>query len=168
MELENYYKMYKEEVELIDTQNRIECDLCSIIAYIIREGEQGDKISLRDISVRRKSDFSRGFIGEKGPADFVIREREKSNEAKVLGAIEVKYINEDLGKYLDQLNSHIDKYKKVIYTNGLIWRFYEEKGKFAWEVKLGTMKNGAIIWSNNNKEWKILIKKLDNINWREA
>ncbi len=155
-------------MELIDTQNRIECDLCSIIAYIIREGEQGDKISLRDISVRRKSDFSRGFIGEKGPADFVIREREKSNEAKVLGAIEVKYINEDLGKYLDQLNSHIDKYKKVIYTNGLIWRFYEEKGKFAWEVKLGTMKNGAIIWSNNNKEWKILIKKLDNINWREA
>lgn len=168
MELENYYKKYKEEVELIDTQNRIECDLCSIIAYIIREGEQGNDISLRDISVRRKSDFSRGFIGEKGPADFVIRERKKSNEAKVLGAIEVKYINKDLNKYLDQLNSHIDKYKKVIYTNGLIWRLYEEKGKFAWEVKLGEIKNGAIIWRNNSNEWKNLIKNLDDIKWMEA
>ena len=48
------YSDYKDEIELAWIQNSaVECELYSIIANIIRESENGRKISLRDVSARR-------------------------------------------------------------------------------------------------------------------
>lgn len=77
MMIENYFDTYKEEIELIDAQNRVELDLYSIIAYIIRTAKSSKRISLRDVSGRRETDFSKAFIGLSGFPDFVIRTREK-------------------------------------------------------------------------------------------
>lgn len=33
LSLENNYTVYKDEIELIQAQNRVECDLYSVIAY---------------------------------------------------------------------------------------------------------------------------------------
>lgn len=165
--LEDYFETYQDEIELIQAQNRVECDLYSIIAYIIRDGKQGEDISLRDVSVRRETDFSRPFKGESGFPDFVIRTRDKNNNAKVLGAIEVKYVTEDLDleKNLEQLNGHIISYKRVIYTNGLKWRFYYEGNfKNKWEIVLGEISGNTIIWKDNC-QWKSLLHELDNIEW---
>ncbi|WP_123054496.1 hypothetical protein [Clostridium sp. JN-1] len=168
--MERNYIVYKDELELIQAQNRVECDLYSVIAYIIRESKQGGNISLRDVSVRRETDFSKPFKGDSGFPDFVIRTREKSENAAILGAVEIKYIglNLDLENYIEQLNGHIDFYKQVIYTNGIVWRFYNldefENRKLIWEVTLGKFDKETIIW-NNEEKWQDLLKKLDNITW---
>lgn len=45
MSLTNDFNIYTDEIELIHAQNRVECDLYSIIACIIRTGKQSNKIS---------------------------------------------------------------------------------------------------------------------------
>lgn len=165
MSLANDFNMYTDEIELIQTQNRVECDLYSIIACIIRERKQSNKISLRDVSARRKSPFSTLFIGNSGFPDFVIRERVKSNNVATLGAIEAKYVDQDLDKYLEQVKGHLISYKRVIYTNGLKWRYYEcSLDNILWEVELGKISDGKINWYNDDN-WKGLLEKLDNIKW---
>ncbi|QXE18864.1 hypothetical protein [Clostridium sp. 001] len=168
--LANNFILYKDEIELVQAQNRVECDLYSVIACIIRGSKQGGNISLRDVSVRRTTDFSRPFKGDAGFPDFVVRTREKSENAAILGAVEIKYIglNLDLENYIEQLNGHIDFYKQVIYTNGIEWRFYNldkfGNKKRIWKVDLGKFDNEVIIW-NDEEEWQNLLEKLDNIRW---
>lgn len=77
MMVDNYFDRYKEELELIDTQNRVELDLYSIIANIIRSAKSAKNISLRDVTGRRETDFSRKYMGDSGFPDFVVRSREK-------------------------------------------------------------------------------------------
>lgn len=165
------FQLYKEEIRLIQTQNRVECDLYSIIAFIIRGSKEGCNISLRDITTRRTSNFSKSFKGYGGFADFVIRTREESENASILGAVEVKYINSNLDsqKNIEQLNGHIEFYKNVIYTNGLEWRFYKlnkyRSKELAWPpICLGNFNNGEIIW-NEEKKWDELLERLDKITW---
>lgn len=168
--LTNYFTIYKDEVELIQAQNRVECDLYSIIAYILRLSKQGKDISLRDVSIRRTTDFSKSFKGNSGFPDFVIRTREKSENAPILGAVEIKYIDLDLDleNYIEQLNGHVNFYRQVIYTNGLKWRFYTwdefENAKLIWQVSLGKYDSGTIIW-NDEKEWRSLLERIDRIEW---
>ncbi|MFF2754041.1 hypothetical protein ACFVR1_09905 [Psychrobacillus sp. NPDC058041] len=166
MSLANDFNMYKDEIELIRAQNLVECDLYSIIACIIRERKQGNEISLRDVSARRKTDFSKLFRGDSGFPDFVIRTRDKSNDADILGAVEVKYVDEDLEKHLEQLEGHLGFYKRVIYTNGLKWRYYFKENNFLWETELGEIYNGKIIWNKDDK-WTELLGKLDGVKWNE-
>ena len=167
MLIENYFDTYKEEIELIDTQNRVELDLYSIIAYIIRMAKSSKHISLRDVSGRRETDFSKAFMGESGFPDFVIRSREKNNTAKVLGAIEIKYISENLDSqdHLDQLSGHISSYKKVIYTNGLEWRFYNNSlSSEKRPIILGEYNRGNFKW-NGKDEWDKLLNSLNELCW---
>jgi hypothetical protein len=171
MPLASDFSMYKEEIELIRSQNRVECDLYSIIACIIRESKNGSKILLRDVSIRRTTDFSKSFKGNSGFPDFVIRTREKCEYASILGAIEVKYTDEDLKmeQHLEQLNGHREFYKKVIYTNGLKWQFYipeelkeNNNDPWEWETNLGALVNGEVIWNREDK-WVELLENLDKI-----
>lgn len=165
--IENYFDIYKEELELIDTQNRVELDLYSIIAYIIRTAKSSQHISLRDVSGRRETDFSRVFMGDSGFPDFVVRSREKSNTAKIFGAVEIKYLSENLDdqNHLNQLSGHINYYKKVIYTNGLEWRFYNNKLlPEERPIILCQYDTGNFIW-NTREEWVSLLKLLDGICW---
>lgn len=164
MLLENY----KEEIELIYAQNRVECDLYSLIAQIFRESQGEQKVSLRDVSARRTTEFSKVFIGKAGFPDFVIRERKKDNNAECLGAIEVKYINQNLDKekHQEQLKLHINSYKKVLYTNGLEWRFHDTGHNNDWKIQLGTFENDNIQWIDNLEPyWNQLQDNLKLIQW---
>lgn len=162
-----YFKTYQEELELIDAQNRVELDLYSLVAYIIRAAQKEKNISLRDVTGRRKTEFSSVFIGDSGFPDFIIRTREKSNRASVLGAVEIKYFSQDLDskENLNQLFGHIKFYKKVIYTNGLEWRFYDNSFKQSGEpVVLGEFSNGKFTFYNEDA-WNKLLNKLNSICW---
>ena len=169
MSLAKNFKLYKDEIELVCEQNRVECDLYSIIAHIIRESKQREKVSLRDVSVRRGTEFSKTFRGNSGFPDFVVRTREKSNSAKVLGAIEVKYVTENLDSedHLEQLGGHIAFYKKVLYTNGLEWRYYNsKKPENNWKIILGKIIVNTIVWEEES-QWKHLLNNLNGIEWIE-
>lgn len=163
------FKEYQDEIEISRAQNGVECDLYYIVSHLLRSSIQGQHISIRDITERRETDFSRRFKGKSGFADFVIRTRIKSNRALILGAIEVKNTTVDLDKKknANQLIGHIESYKKVIYTNGLIWRFYNKnKPSENWEIELGVIRNKKVIW-NSKETWQNLTMKLDNIEWKE-
>lgn len=161
------FKEYREEMELIETQNKVECDLYSIIVYLIRETQRNRGVSVRDVSARRSTTFSNIFKGCAGFPDFVIRTREKNNNARILGAVEVKYLAIDLDniKNLRQLHGHVSKYKKVVYTNGLEWSFYNKNEMNPeWSICLGRYDNGKIVWFEEPK-WEELLKLLSKIDW---
>lgn len=61
--LADKYETFKEEIELAMIQNCIvECELYSLLAEIIRGTKSGEKISLRDVSVRRKTNYPCGYM----------------------------------------------------------------------------------------------------------
>ena len=84
--LADKYETFKEEIELAMIQNCIvECELYSLLAEIIRGTKSGKKISLRDISTRRTTDFSDSLKGDSGFADFVVLDRIKRRDAERFG-----------------------------------------------------------------------------------
>ena len=123
-----FYSDYKDEMELAIVQNcGVECELYSIIVSLLRESESGRCVSIRDVSSRRKTDNSKYLLGNAGFPDFVVLRREKIKEAKILGCVEIKRPAEKLVQ-TDQIDGHNKSYRKVIYTNGLVWIFFE-RGK---------------------------------------
>lgn len=153
---------YKDELELALIQNSaVECELYSIIASVLRESESGRAISLRDVSARRTTKNSKYLKGESGFPDFVVLEREKRRNARILGCVEIKRPDVKLVQN-DQIDGHIMSYKKVIYTNGLLWRFYDNNG--VEEYELGKFIDGAIKW-NVSRSWFVLLNKIDSFKW---
>lgn len=165
--IEKYFDTYKKELKLIDVQNRVEMDLYSIVAYVIRSTKSAHNISLRDVTGRRKTAFSKQFRGSSGFPDFLIRSREEKKDAAILGAVEIKYmsINLDNENNIKQLHGHIEFYKKVIYTNGLEWRFYNGSTLCKEQpIILGKYNNGAFEW-NGEESWHKLLKTLNEFQW---
>jgi len=165
--IESYFSTYKEELELINAQNRVELDLYSIIAFVIRSTKFATSISLRDVTGRRETNFSKTFMGNSGFPDFIVRSREKNKDAAIFGAVEIKYLSKDLDNpnYIKQLHGHIEFYKRVIYTNGLEWRFYNNSTLCEEPpVILGEYNNGVLQW-NGEENWNKLLKTLNEFQW---
>ena len=132
------FERYKEELKLILRQNPYEQELHSVFAYIIRTCMVQDDISLRDVSADRiaKRIFTRNLMSEQRFPDFVIldktysshKEADRKNpyQSGIYGAVEIKWIGKslDIQSYTKHLNGYLAYFKRVIYTNGLEWRFY--------------------------------------------
>lgn len=166
--LANKYNRFKEEIELAMIQNCIvECELYSIIAEIIRETENGKEISLRDVTARKRTELSKNLEGEAGFPDFVVLERKKSRDAARYGCIEAKRPYDNM-EITEQIEGHLNSYGKVIYTNGLIWKFYKEKKENEKVYILGSIKSKnkqAIIWEPVDN-WYELMSFLEDWNWK--
>lgn len=141
MSLANSFDEFKREIELIIKQNPLECELYSIIASIIRERDNSKNISLRDVS-NIKSTYNNQNQQDRmyrindnkfRASDFLIIDPDycysASSKDKILGSIEVKsiYLNLDseITNNEDQFYGQLKSYKRLIYTNGLVWRLYE-------------------------------------------
>lgn len=188
----NKFSEYKNEIELIQNQNPgFEHELYSIVAYILRVRDGIRYLSLRDITHDRKSENTNNItlmsrLGEVvGPADFVILSREYNfiNPSKdlIYGACEIKAISDYKESDFYQLERHLKYYKKVIYTNGLEWRFYDKskvskncinwENEFVWSIKLEKILDCGfeIDWSQNAEcLWDKLLKKLNEIVWIDS
>ncbi len=183
MTLANNFKIYKKEIELIQKQNPVEHELYSVIACIIRERDSSSNISLRDVSNTQLSEKTHSYnlSSEGGFPDFVIltTNYDSKNPLKedILGAIEAKLMSKDTLNWLSmternkkQLKAHIKYFKKVIYTNGLEWQFYESNSKAdepepTWDIVLGKEEGEEILW-HSSEEWYKLLNKLDEIVWK--
>lgn len=73
-----------------------------------------------------ESKLSKNLEGEAGFPDFVVLERKKSRDAAKYGCIEAKRPYDNM-EITEQIEGHLNSYGKVIYTNGLVWKFYKEK-----------------------------------------
>ena len=95
---------FKEEIELAFAQNAcVEIELYSIIASVIRESKNKQKLSIRDVSSRKRSEISAKFYGLSGFPDFVLLERKKDQDAVIYGCIEAKMPTIALGDNDEQL-----------------------------------------------------------------
>lgn len=137
------------EIRLMKKQNFTEVDMYSVIASLMRAGENVKVLSLRDVNRRwGRTNRGRVFYGLSSVPDFAILDVEFVNSENwldnvdmVYGCVEIKgidktllSINEILLKISNgeeittdegQLIGEVIWYKKVLYTNGLVWRFLE-------------------------------------------
>ena len=80
MSIARDFDEFKEEIELAFAQNAcVEIELYSIIASVIRESKNKQKLSIRDVSSRKRSEISAKFYGLSGFPDFVLLERKKDS-----------------------------------------------------------------------------------------
>lgn len=160
------FNYYKEEIELAIIQNSsVEIELYSIVASLIRESKNQCKLSLRDVSNRRKTKHSKAYYGKSGFPDFVVLEREKKSNPRQYGCIEIKRPTVSLDLCNSQVIGHIQSFKKVLYTNGIRWIFFEDdKCNVQFDITLGTIHRNKIAWTTR-ENWEHLLKEIDRINW---
>lgn len=148
----NFYK-YMREINLMKKQNMTEYDMYSIIAMLIRKGKNVEYLSIRDVNRRHKSKRGQVFYGLSGIPDFAILDSEFDNSDnkdmkvdnidKIYGCIEIKeadYILLSLKDIIEKFKSkdgieigveegqilgEVLWYRKVLYTNGIRWMYYE-------------------------------------------
>ena len=166
--LADKYETFKEEIELAMIQNCIvECELYSLLAEIIRGTKSGKKISLRDVTARKRTELSKNLEGEAGFPDFVVLERKKSRDAAKYGCIEAKRPYDNM-EITEQIEGHLNSYGKVIYTNGLVWKFYKEKKENEKVYTLGSIKpkNKQATIGEPVNNWYELMSFLEDLDWK--
>lgn len=163
----NFLDWYKEEISLILKYNPIEYEMYSCISYILRS--IGD-ISLRDVhKCDSRTNYTKRFMSIKGTPDFAIMSRDINND-NVYGVVEIKlptktYIQGrlDYWKNIQQVKAQLNKFKNVIYTNGIEWRFYnldsyQQTDRPIKKFKLGDIvDNENVKWNKDNTEWHALL-----------
>lgn len=114
-----------------------------------------------------ESKLSKNLEGEAGFPDFVVLERKKSRDAAKYGCIEAKRPYDNM-EITEQIEGHLNSYGKVIYTNGLVWKFYKEKKENEKVYTLGSIKpknKQAIIWEPVDN-WYELMSFLEDWDWK--
>ena len=212
---------YSEEIKLIEKQNDVEAELYPLVADIIKPTLK-DSLSKRYVFGRRKSNMGQIYYGLSNFPDIVILDKSYENKSRksikiedwrqLRGCVEVKNLNhrliaeeeikstllnnfEHMTQEMGQLIGDLLWYKKVIYTNGLQWRFLSitdddnnelvnriievvnkriklEEGKhpFDWweniEMKDGMLNYTDICLAKDCiQEWDKFIKRVNNIKW---
>lgn len=113
------------------------------------------------------SKLSKNLEGEAGFPDFVVLERKKSRDAAKYGCIEAKRPYDNM-EITEQIEGHLSSYGKVIYTNGLVWKFYKEKKENEKVYIVGSIKSKnkqAIIWEPVDN-WYQLMSFLEDWDWK--
>lgn len=113
------------------------------------------------------SKLSKNLEGEAGFPDFVVLERKKSRDAAKYGCIEAKRPYDNM-EITEQIEGHLNSYGKVIYTNGLIWKFYKVKEKPVKEFCLGCIdpdNQDSVIWEPVDN-WYKLMSFLEDWDWK--
>ena len=94
-------------------------------------------------------------------------ERKKSRDAAKYGCIEAKRPYDNM-EITEQIEGHLSSYGKVIYTNGLVWKFYKEKKENEKVYIVGSIKSKnkqAIIWEPVDN-WYKLMSFLEDWDWK--
>ena len=140
---------YIEEIGLIKKQNYVEAELYPIVADIIKPTLK-DSLSKRYVFGRQRRGLGQIYYGLSNFPDIVILDKTYENKSrksikieewkKLRGCVEVKNLNysliteekikstisnsfEHITGEMGQLIGDLLWYKKVIYTNGIQWRF---------------------------------------------
>lgn len=211
---------YSEEIKLIEKQNDVEAELYPLVAGIIQPTLKN--LSKRYVFGRQRSSMGQIYYGLSNFPDIVILDKSYENKSRksikiedwrqLRGCVEVKNLNhrliaeeeikstllnnfEHMTQEMGQLIGDLLWYKKVIYTNGLQWRFLSitdddnnelanriievvnkriklEEGNhpFDWweniEMKDGMLNYTDICLAKDCiQEWDKFIKRVNNIKW---
>lgn len=152
------FEDYKKEIDLISERNSVELGLYYIIEYILRASKR-DEFNIINVSSRRRweSDDYKRYISNSGFPDMLML---VNNTDVPFGAVEVKYPTKSyiLDSYIEQIRLHVEKFEKVIYTDGLEWRIYNGNFDNPMIYHLIELNDtGEKVWKSN---WDELIRAL--------
>lgn len=165
------FKTYVKKLKDVETKCPIENGYSHVIYQLFDDIEgMNEKYALVDTTnLKRTVAKKTNLFPENIVAipDFVITDDKfeygKENDKKeyIYGCIEVKYFDNEV-KLTNRLNSengvigYLQYYKHVIYTNGWIWMYYDEKEK----LMIIDFRDTS---SDDDKKFHKLIKKLNEI-----
>lgn len=129
------YKKYQRILNNIAIQAPLECGVQTLVFMLLDEiiyEKYGDELRVLVADLR---DNNSVFGGVGGVLDICIVNKhfkyvdkkgtELNNQKENrCGCVEIKMLNEDLSKYIEQVAGHIIEYGKVLYTDGIIWNYY--------------------------------------------
>ncbi|GAA6377276.1 hypothetical protein I230019B6_26370 [Firmicutes bacterium i23-0019-B6] len=177
---------YQKEIKLIETQNNTEFELYPLAREIIQPTTK--ELSKRYVFNRKKTKKGNIYYGLSSFPDIAILDKEfkdiDRNEIKeedwngIIGSLEIKALGdklfnineiqdclseENLTKDEGQLIGEILWYKKVLYTNGIEWKYFYVD-KYSQELKEVILKivNDRITSKKEDEyDWWSKFKKLD-------
>lgn len=135
--------------------------------------------SIRDIHrsppVRRDT-----LYGKSGYPDLAIYSQKLKDDTdsadldNILGVVEAKAIGETYERDREHILGEIEFYKKVLYTNGILWVYYNENEKkveslendYVWKVHLLTGENRNE-YAELNKKYEEIFPDLSYTKWRK-
>ena len=128
----NFYK-YENEINNIIDQNPSEYDLYPLIKNVLNF-VINKELSIRLTGPNRLTTTEQRFCSISAVPDLSILSDDfkyGKEQGHILGVVEVKCYKENLDKkeFLSEVLGELLSYSKVIYTNGLEWRYYEYKAK---------------------------------------
>lgn len=127
-------KDYEKELNKVIKQAPLEDGVQTLVYNLLNDIIINKNLSLLIVCNAKKTNH---FKGLGGVPDLVIAsknydyhndEAKKGNKEGLYGCVEVKAAYENLNsklKYFKQISGDILTYKKVLYTNGIVWRYYE-------------------------------------------
>lgn len=125
---------YKREMDKIIKQAPLEVGVQTLVYNLLNDIIINKNLSLLTISTATQTDT---FKGLGGVPDLVVASKnydyhndkvKKGNNKGLYGCVEVKATYNGLDsklEYFKQIFGDILTYKKVLYTNGIVWRYYE-------------------------------------------
>ena len=126
---------YENKLNAVISMAPLECGVQSLIYKLLDETIHSEDVKLLDVSnFGIKSIF--GSLERGTPdlcvvqSDFKYVEAEddenwNKEKGKRLCCIEIKATSEKLPTKITQIAAHIQEYKKVLYTNGLVWIYFD-------------------------------------------
>ena len=125
---------YKREMDKVIKQAPLEVGIQTLVYNLLNDIIINKNLSLLIVSTATQTD---NFKGLGGVPDLVVASKnydyyddevKKGNNKGLYGCVEVKATYNDLNsklEYFKQISGDILTYKKVLYTNGIVWRYYE-------------------------------------------
>lgn len=161
------FNLYIRKLKEIQDKCRLENGYSHIIYQVLENTIDDEKYSIIDTSsLKRTQDKATAPHDIIAVPDFVITNKDYTfdgiqNSENILGCIEVKYSDSDTINLCrlhseKQNKGYLEYYRKVIYTNGWIWRYYNSSGK-TWTINFRD--------SLSNASYGELIKLLCSIDW---
>ena len=163
------YSSYIKKLEEVQDKSHLENAYSHIVYQLFEIALDDKKYSIVDTStLKRTQNKATAPYGVIAVPDFVITSKDyyfdgiqKSDD--ILGCVEIKYydanvINPNRLSSTLENKGYLEIYRKIIYTNGWIWRFYDGSQEF---VEIDFRKNPS------NATYGELLKLLCSINWNE-
>lgn len=165
------YRYYEQKINDIIAKCPIEAGV-EILAYnLLDEIVNKKNATIVDINRLQKNQDKR-ITTTGGISDIAVLTNDfvfATETGAVLGLVEIKATNKSLTE-TEQIMGHINGTRHFIFTNGLIWRYYENH-KFMWERKIDSLKRNVILTVKNVKvdesEFLELVEDLKKIEWHK-
>lgn len=182
------YVKYKNKLFNIVMKSVFEDGIYTIIENVLEIIQDMDKMAIININRASSKANETRFIGNGGVPDLLVvsddfeyctNKFKFEKQGIIYGCVEAKAPSVDIDSDTNQIKGHIETYKKVIYTNGLTWKFYDyQKSNFKEYRNIYLAYKGDIVIKSFdkrtgvfNKDWikkekfGELLYELAKINW---